>query len=145
MAGRNAKKRCIHCNKVWDVTEFMPNRAWGAQQNCDLYCRQCTKAMVVDKTSFRKYMWENNRMYTEAIWDTAKTKAKRVLANNVEYNRKSTSETRRTEIAEQVTATQALSVMTTGCRTAFRLMISARRTMPGKLRRRRLRRIRDIR
>lgn len=111
MAGRNAKKRCIHCNKVWDVTEFMPNRAWGAQQNCDLYCRQCTKAMVVDKTSFRKYMWENNRMYTEAIWDTAKTKAKRVLANNVEYNRKSTSEARRNEIAEQVTATQALSVM----------------------------------
>ena len=88
MAGRTAKKRCIHCNKVWDITEFIPNRAWGAQQNCDLYCRQCTRAMVVDKTSFRKYMWENNRMYTEAIWDTAITKAKRILLNNAEYNKK---------------------------------------------------------
>ena len=111
MAGRTAKKRCIHCNKVWDITEFIPNRAWGAQQNCDLYCRQCTRAMVVDKTSFRKYMWENNRMYTEAIWDTAITKAKRILLNNAEYNKKNTSATRRKEIEDQVTALQAISVM----------------------------------
>ena len=111
MAGRTAKKRCIHCNKVWDITEFLPNRAWGAQQNCDLYCRQCTRAMVVDKTSLRKYMWENNRLYSETIWEVAVNKAKRVLANNAEYNKKSLPASRRKEIEDQVTAAQALSLI----------------------------------
>lgn len=111
MAGRTPKKRCIQCGKVWDITEFIPNRAWGAQQNCDLYCRQCTKAMVVDKTSLRKYMWENNRLYSEVIWEVATNKAKRVLANNAEYNKKTLPASRRKEIEEQVTAAQALSIM----------------------------------
>lgn len=111
MPGKTPRKRCINCDKVWDITEFIPNRAWGAQQNCDLYCRQCTKALVYDKISFRKYMWENNRMYSEDIWEAATTKSKRILANNAEYNRKNITESRRNEIAEKVISTQALSIM----------------------------------
>lgn len=105
------KKRCIGCGKVWPITEFIPNRAWAAQQNCDLYCRQCTKAMVFDKDSLRKYMWENNRMYSEKIWEAALKRSKRILANNAEYNRSNISAERKAELEAQVTAQQGLTVM----------------------------------
>jgi hypothetical protein len=62
------KKMCINCGKTKPISDFYPNRAWGAQQNCDLYCKKCVAAMVFDKDSLRKYMWENNRLFSEKIY-----------------------------------------------------------------------------
>ena len=106
-----AKKRCLMCNQVKSVMEFAPNRGWTSQQNCDLYCKQCAKGIVYDKDTFRKYLWENNRLYSEAIWEAAWNKAKRRLNNLAEYNKKTLSAARRKELEDQYTAQEALVVM----------------------------------
>ena len=106
-----AKKRCISCNMVKSVMDFAPNRGWTSQQNCDLYCKNCARGLVYDKDTFRKYCWENNRLYSEAIWAAAWNRAKRRLANLAEYNKKSLSAARRKELEAQYTAHDALIVM----------------------------------
>lgn len=106
-----AKKRCLMCNQVKSVMDFSSNRGWIAQQNCDLYCKQCAKGIVHDKDTLRKYMWENNRLYSEPIWEAAYNRAKRRLINNVEYNRKSTTAKRKKELEDELTAQDALIVM----------------------------------
>ena len=106
-----AKKRCILCNQVKNVIDFAANRAWTVQQNCDLYCKQCAKAIVHDKDTLRKYMWENNRLYSEAIWESATKIAKRNLLNHAEYNKKSTTAARRKEIENEYIAHSALITM----------------------------------
>lgn len=111
MAASKGKKRCLACNRVFDLTNFYSNRAWAAQQNCDIYCTTCAKAMVHDKTSLRKYMWENNRLYSESMWEAAEKRARRTLANNAEYNKKTTSATRRKELEDQIIANSALTLM----------------------------------
>lgn len=105
------KKMCIMCNKVKAVTDFYPNRGWPAQQNCDLYCKTCARTMVHDEASLRKYMWENNRLYSEALWESAKKSANRILANNKEYISQRISPERKKEIEDDTTAKQALVVM----------------------------------
>lgn len=106
-----AKKRCLMCNQVKSVMDFAPNRGWTSQQNCDLYCKQCAKGIVYDNETFRKYLWENNRLYSEAIWEAAWNKAKRRLNNLAEYNKKTLSAARRKELEDQYTAQEALVVM----------------------------------
>ena len=106
-----AKKRCLMCNQVKSVMDFAPNRGWVSQQNCDLYCKQCTKGIVHDKDTLRKYMWENNRLFSEPLWEAAFNKAKRRLINNAEYNKKTVTEKRKRELEEEITAQEALSVM----------------------------------
>ena len=59
-----AKKRCLICNQVKSVLDFAPNRGWTSQQNCDLYCKQCARGVVHNNETFRKYLWENNRLYS---------------------------------------------------------------------------------
>lgn len=106
-----AKKRCLMCGQVKSVMDFAPNRGWVAQQNCDLYCKQCTKGIVHNKETLRKYMWENNRLYSEAIWDAAWNRARKSLYNNAEYNKKTLTAARKKELEDQYTSQSALSVM----------------------------------
>lgn len=105
------KKMCIACNKVQPLSEFYPNRAWAAQQCCDIYCRKCAKAMCYDKESLKKYMWENNRLYSDALWEGAIKSAKLSLANHSEYIKSTTTVERKREIENQIIAIRALGMM----------------------------------
>lgn len=110
--GRNVpRKMCIACNKVKATTDFYPNRAWAAQQNCDIYCKDCAKAMVHSKNTFRQYLWENNRLFSERLWEDGEARAKKVYSNNKEYLASSTSASRKKEIEEETTATACLAIM----------------------------------
>lgn len=110
--GRNiARKMCVACNKVKVTTDFYPNRAWAAQQNCDIYCRDCAKAMVHDQNTFRQYLWENNRLYSDKVWEHAKVRAAKVLANNKEYITASTPKQRKEELEQEATAWAGLAMM----------------------------------
>lgn len=54
-------KMCVRCKEIKPSSEFYGNTGWADQNGCDLYCKACTKEMIVDKESARKYFWENNR------------------------------------------------------------------------------------
>ena len=104
-------KMCLKCREVKPVQEFYPNSGWGEQSYADLICRECAKAEVTDKDSARKYFWQNNRVWNEAIWESAKKKADRILANNQEYLNPNTSGKKRTEIENRVIGNQVLGIM----------------------------------
>lgn len=111
MAKAIPKKMCILCNKVQNIENFLPNRSWGAQQNCDIYCKACARSLLHDKDDVRRYCWENNRLYTDEMWDAAKNKAMRALANNATFIAKTTSESKKIDMLTEKTAQMCLTVM----------------------------------
>ena len=104
-------KMCLKCREVKPVQEFYPNSGWGEQSYADLICRECAKAEVVDKDTARRYFWQNNRVWNDAIWESAKKKADRILANNQEYLNPNTSGKKRTEIENRIIGNQVLGIM----------------------------------
>lgn len=105
------KKMCLHCSKTFTLDAFYPNRAWTAEQGVDIYCKNCVKSMVHTKEQFRKYCWENNRVYTERIWELAQNKAMALMANNQTFINEKTSKTKRDEMFLASTIRQAFRMM----------------------------------
>lgn len=104
-------KMCLRCREVKPVTEFYKNNGWAEQSYADTICRECAKAEVIDKETARRYCWQNNRLWSDAMWNAARKKADYVLANNEEYLSGRTSKQRKAEIEDRTTAMQFFSVM----------------------------------
>lgn len=104
-------KLCLKCRDIKPIQEFYKNNGWAEQSYADTICCDCAKKEVVDKESARRYCWQNNRVWSDALWNAARKKADYVLANNQEYLNKNTSGKRRTDIENEVTARQFFSVM----------------------------------
>lgn len=111
MAKKLTEKMCIRCRQIKPVTEFYGNKGWASQNYCDTICKECARQVVTDKESARKYCWENNRMWTDKIWEVATKKAMSVLANNAEWLKKSTSQKRKDEIEAKLISSQFFFAM----------------------------------
>lgn len=104
-------KMCLACHKVKPLSDFAKNKGWAEQNYADLYCKECAWKMCTDKEAFRKYMWENGRMYSEALWDAAENACMYSLNTNAEWLSKKTSEKRRNEIKTGATVRRAFTLM----------------------------------
>lgn len=105
------EKMCLRCREVKPVTEFYVNKGWSSQLYCDSICKDCAKQEIRDKESARKYCWENNRVWSEALWEAATKKATSILASNQEYVSKRTKQERKDELMLKTTAAQFPSVI----------------------------------
>lgn len=77
------------------------NKGWVSQQCCDSVCKECARQLVTDKESARKYCWDNNRVWSERMWEIAKNKTAPLLANNEEWLSKKTSQKKKDEIEQK--------------------------------------------
>ena len=84
-------KMCVVCHEVKPLEEFYKNRSWHEQRFCDAYCKECAKKMVKDKETVRRYFWDNNRLWSDDVWEMAKKKAAYTLATNEDFLRKNAS------------------------------------------------------
>ena len=108
MAQSNGKtKMCIKCHEVKPLDEFYKNRAWYEQRYCDVYCKDCARKMVTDKESIRRYFWDNNRLWSDEIWEAAKKKTAYTLANDEDFLRKNASKEKK-RVAEDKAIAQAV-------------------------------------
>jgi len=74
-AKKEPDKMCMRCRQIKPITEFYKNRGWSAGLYSDSICRECARAEVSDKETARKYCWENNRLWSDALWEAAGRKA----------------------------------------------------------------------
>lgn len=107
----SAVKMCLRCQKVKPLTDFYSNKSWADQNGRDLYCKDCAREMCVDRDTMRQYMWENNRLWLDAIWESAEKRAMRVLANNAEYLSEKTSKKKKEEVKNRAICNQAFFTM----------------------------------
>lgn len=104
-------KMCVACHEVKPLSEYYRNRGWREQKFCDVYCRDCAKKMMVDKESARRYFWENNRLWSDEIWEAAKKTAAYRLANDEAFLRKNSSREARETAENRAIALAVLGVM----------------------------------
>lgn len=88
------------------MTEFYANKNWSSQEYTDTICKECAGKEVTDRESARKYCWENNRLWQDALWDAAEKRADQLLQNNQEYISKKTSKKKKEEIESRVVTSQ---------------------------------------
>lgn len=104
-------KMCLRCQKVKPLADFYSNKSWSDQNGRDLYCKDCARDMCVDRDTLRQYMWENNRLWLDAIWEAAEKRAMRVLANNAEFLNERTTKKKKEEIKNRAICNQAFFTM----------------------------------
>ena len=75
MAKRPLQKMCLKCREVKPIEEFYRNNGWAAQNYADMICRECARKEVIDRDTARQYCWNNNRLWSDAIWEAANKKA----------------------------------------------------------------------
>jgi len=104
-------KMCVVCHEVKPLEEFYKNRSWHEQRFCDAYCKECAKKMVKDKETVRRYFWDNNRLWSDDVWEMAKKKAAYTLATNEDFLRKNASREKRQAAEDKAIALACLTVM----------------------------------
>ena len=111
MATKVSSKLCLRCNRVLPLTQFYPNKGWANHLYHDAWCKECAARYCGDKEKLKKYFFENNRMWKEAMWESAQAKAQHLLATNEEYLNPHTASKRKTELMDRTTAKQVFSIM----------------------------------
>lgn len=82
-----AQKYCVRCDKLKPVTDFHKNKYWKEQSYHDAWCKDCISKYVKDEETLRDYFAHNNRVYSDALFQEAKTRAAYKLASNETYIR----------------------------------------------------------
>lgn len=103
-----ATKMCLKCNHVRRLSDFYANKDWLEQGGRDVWCKSCVSKCKT-KDEVREYFWNNNRKFTDKIWESAKKKAEKVLINVPAYQR--ASEDRKETMLQEMTCQQVPSVM----------------------------------
>ena len=65
-------KICMRCNRVLPLIEYYPNKGWKQQMYRDSWCRDCAKEYCTDKEKLEQYCYENNRLWKDKYWETAR-------------------------------------------------------------------------
>lgn len=78
---RKPTKRCTRCNEEKELTDFYTNREFDAQQGRDAWCKTCV-LQCATKEAMQKYFWENNRAWSDGLWNHVMKQAEQKLANN---------------------------------------------------------------
>ena len=82
---KTVQKACACCEQVKEVGEFYTNRGETKGFKRDRWCKQCYKDRVTDEPSLRTYMFENNRMWSRELWETALDRAQKEANASPEY------------------------------------------------------------
>ena len=104
-------KMCIKCGRVLPLTHFYSNREWVGQNYRDAWCRECANKYCVDKDTLQQYCYENNRVWDDALWESAMKKAQYSLANNKTYIDPKTSFERKQQVENKTCVRQFFSMM----------------------------------
>lgn len=101
-------KMCTCCHQVRSISEFYSNRDWVEQLGRDIWCKQCLSKLKT-KDELRKYFWENNREWSDKLWDNCYKKAELSAAKNKVFQ--TTSDERRESILQRLTCQNVLKSM----------------------------------
>lgn len=101
-------KMCTCCHQIRKLGDFYSNRDWVDQLGKDAWCKSCA-AKAKTKDELRKYFFENNREWSDKLWDSAYKKAE-LSANKNEVFQKTTDE-RRESILNQLACQNVLKSM----------------------------------
>ena len=101
-------KMCTCCHQVRSISEFYSNRDWIEQLGKDAWCKSCA-GKAITKDDLRKYFWENNREWSDRLWDNCYKKAELAASKNKVFQ-KSTDE-RRESILQRLTCQNVLKSM----------------------------------
>ena len=91
MAGRSSKKSglekkcCPKCGRALPLSKFYPHKAWKEQIFHDLWCKDCIERECTDEESLKTYFYENDRAWSEPLYEAAVRKAKKSLMANPSY------------------------------------------------------------
>lgn len=101
-------KMCTCCHQVRNISDFYSNRDWVEQLGKDVWCKTCA-AKAKTKDELRKYFWENNREWSDKLWDNSYKKAQQEASTNDVYMK--TTDERRANILNQLTVQKVLKGM----------------------------------
>lgn len=101
-------KVCIRCQQAKPLTSFYANKGWKEQQGRDIWCRDCV-SQCRTREMIREYFWDNNREWSDQVWAQARTKAERMAATNLTYQK--SNDERRKAILDTITCQQIPTIM----------------------------------
>jgi len=94
------KRKCPVCGMSKELKDFYQNKDWAEEDCHDRWCSDCFKSCKT-KAEFKQYFWENNREWSEDIWQKAEEAARKKLEDTVQY--KKGNETRRKTLLDKET------------------------------------------
>ena len=98
---------CSKCGKKKRIDSFYVNKLNKSQNGRDFWCKESIKKYVKDKATMQEYCKENQRVFSETLWDDCITKAKNKYSGDPEFN--SLDEEKRNEFALSKTINQYFS------------------------------------
>ena len=101
-------KICMRCKQTRNISDFYTNRDWLEQLGKDCWCKSCA-AKCKTKDEMREYFWENNREWSDRLWEASQKKAEQAASQNTVYQK--TTEERRKLILDQLTCQNVLKNM----------------------------------
>lgn len=101
-------KMCTCCHQVRSLSEFYSNRDWVEQLGKDAWCKSCA-GKATTKDELRKFFWENNREWSDKLWDSCYKKAELAASKNKVYQ--TTTDERRESILQRLTCQNVLKSM----------------------------------
>lgn len=60
---------CVRCGKDKESQMFYENRDSAITGGLDVWCKDCVHSYVRDKATMQEYCRENNRAFSDALWD----------------------------------------------------------------------------
>ena len=88
---------CSKCGKKKKIDSFYTNKMNKSQNGRDFWCKEDVHKFVHNEETLRIYCLENQRVFSEALWEDCSEKVKTRYANDPEYN--SLSEEKRMEFS----------------------------------------------
>ena len=101
-------KICMRCKQTRTLSDFFANRDWTDQLGKDAWCKSCAQQCKT-KDELREYFWENNREWSDRLWDSSRKKAEQTLSTNNVYQK--ASEELRASILDRTTCQNMLKNM----------------------------------
>ena len=101
-------KMCTCCHQIRNVSEFYSNRDWIEQLGKDAWCKSCAGKSAT-KDDLRRYFWENNREWSDKLWEKAYKKAELEASKNTVFQK--TTDERRASILERMACQGVLKSM----------------------------------
>lgn len=98
--------KCLKCGQTKPITDFYQNSGWTDNDCVDKWCIACFKALR-SQSEVREYFWENNREWSDQLWESAVLTAQKKLETSAPY-RNGTPERR-----AQLVISATLSVLPT--------------------------------
>lgn len=99
---------CTCCHQVKSLSSFYSNRDWIDQLGKDAWCKNCA-GKATTKDELRKYFFENNREWSDKLWEKSYKKAELDASKNAVFQK--TTDERRASILDRLACQNVLKSM----------------------------------